>query len=143
MDGSPDGTWCVHRTCDWRGNYLDKQGGHMKALSEKLSKELRSRLPYGVFISSDGRETLINRSYEPMFTRASVNDTQPQKCKPTLWVHDIVDEVFFFDDWCSPFYADNKKHRQSRKRCEDALEHFFSGKSIEPFIYTAPMRKKK
>jgi hypothetical protein len=101
-------------------------------LSVKKQTELRETLPYGVYIGSDGRETLFNRSYQPMFTRATVNEA-PQPCKPHTWIK-FKDQAFFFNDGNSPFYDDNKKNKDSRKRCESVLIAFHHGESIERFF---------
>ena len=101
-------------------------------LSQALQKQLRETLPYGVYIGEDGRETLYNRRYQPMLTRGSINE-DPVVCDPNTWV-EYKEQAFFFNDWNSPFYADNKRHKESRKRCESVLIAFYNHESIERFF---------
>ena len=101
-------------------------------LSQALQKKLRETLPYGVYIGEDGRETLYNRMYQPMLTRGSIHE-DPVECNPHTWITHTK-QAYFFNDWNSPFYADNKRHKESRKRCENVLIAFHNRESIEPFF---------
>lgn len=101
-------------------------------LSKKLQTELRETLPYGVYIGADGRETLFNRSYQPMFTRGSINE-MPTPCDPNTWI-EHKEQGFFFNDWNSPFYDENKRHKESRKRCESVMIAFNHCEPIQQFI---------
>lgn len=98
--------------------------------SQKKQQELRARLPYGVYIGADGRQTLYNRKYQPMFTRASVNDL-PIPCDPNEWIQH-VGQAWFFDDGNSPFHT-GKKHRDSQRRCENVLIAFENQEPIDQY----------
>jgi hypothetical protein len=100
-------------------------------LGRKKEAELRERLPYGVYVGADGRETLYNRKYQPMMTRASVNDL-PTPCKPDEWIQH-VGQAWFFHDGNSPFHA-GKKHRDSQRRCENVLISFDNQESINQYF---------
>jgi hypothetical protein len=72
-----------------------------KPIPVRTHEEVVKRLPYGVWICADGREVMFNRSYAPMWERASAGaETKP--ADPNEWVKDIIQQKFFYTDWTSP-----------------------------------------
>lgn len=99
-------------------------------LSKKKQQELRERLPYGVYVGADGRQTLHNRKYQPMMTRASVNDL-PTDCNPDERIPHVA-QAWFFYDGDSPFYV-GKVNRDAQRRCENVLIAFENQEPIDQY----------
>jgi hypothetical protein len=100
-------------------------------LSQKKQEELRERLPYGVYVGADGRETLYNRKYQPMLTRASVNDYPMPLSRDTRIRY--VGQAWFYHDGNSPFHV-GKEHKATRQRCENVLISFNNQEPINQYF---------
>jgi hypothetical protein len=76
-------------------------------------------VPYGCWITADGREVLFNRAYWPILERRSGEPAEP--ARPSEWVEDIVRSDYFFDDWTAPWRSTNRACRASLAACNEVL----------------------
>jgi hypothetical protein len=53
-------------------------------------------LPYGTWLTGEGRQILFNRFYEPIWQRLADGSTEP--ADPTEWVQSITDRRWFYHD---------------------------------------------
>jgi hypothetical protein len=100
-------------------------------------KDQHSELPYGVWRRHDGSEVLFNRSYSPLYERASTYATDnicPHPVGRWVWINDIDKEIFFYNDSCSPNRKD-ATGRETIKRCMAVKDAFFSGGVIDMYAW--------
>ena len=76
-------------------------------------------VPYGRWITNDGREVLFNRSYWPILERRP--GAPAKAARPSEWVEDIVQSEYFFDDWSAPWRSNNSACRSSLAACNKVL----------------------
>jgi hypothetical protein len=62
----------------------------------KRRKNVRWRLPYGLWVCSDGREVLFDRAYRPCVERQSTGEAK--LADPNEWVEHRISQEHFYTD---------------------------------------------
>jgi hypothetical protein len=91
---------------------------------------MRRELPYGIWRCADGREVLFNRRYRPLMSRYP--GQMAQEADPMEWI-DWVDQQWFYCNnapWWSGDPISRKAGKETRKRCEKALQDFWDGRPV-------------
>ena len=88
--------------------------------------DILDTLPYGMYITADGTETLFDRSYIPMYSR----DTNGDNVRPVEGlIENIVKHVWFYDDKNTPDISP-----EARDRSEKALAAFVIGDAVNDYV---------
>jgi len=80
-----------------------------------LPEPMRSRLPYGKWTCSSGREVLFNRNYEPIWSRTN-SKAKTISADRAEWVEHDSEEHFYKDG--NPPWRD----KETLRRCEQILK---------------------
>ena len=104
----------------------------VKSLKER--EFLRNVLPYGVYVHSDGSETLFARDYQPIATRTP----DRRQITPTSGHINFEWQAWFFDDGNPPWgsYASEKNSADSTRNCQQVMFNFMAGLPISDFFQT-------
>jgi hypothetical protein len=90
-------------------------------MSKRLTfQEWKLKCPYGKWTCANGREVLFNRGYWPILERCPGKPVGVPR--PGEFVHGIVKQEFFFDDYCAPYRNKHrKKNWESLAKCNAVL----------------------
>ena len=86
-------------------------------------KQMRLKLPYGIWTTEQGFQVFFNRKYQPIWIKNPSGKVTAADISSRI--QDIVSAKYFYNDDCPP-YGDARKTKikRSRERIHDALREF-------------------
>lgn len=119
-----------------------------RLLADDWELLLRQRLPYGLWVLSDGCNVLFNRNYKPMLVRQSLA-TSVTVANPEWWVPWEI-QRWFFSDADAPWRARYKSYTRAKRaacvgarmRAETVLRFFNAGLELPDEVFEREKGKK-
>lgn len=101
--------------------------------SRKLEfKPMKLLLPFGKWICKNGSEVLFNRDYNPIWVKEK--NGVVYSVEPHLWIRDIQEHIFFFQEGSEPWSGDKK----STSICLQALKEWSVDNKVSKLMALLP-----